>query len=177
MSTYYGSLEDPRYSIDWHGGTRIFGWILSDGKGDPVLNENFHVWRWCDPVGWCHIAEILDRSPIYLQKTIDSLWEQKLVEKYGRKAVIRMKEAKAEAAMEKEAQQKAQAFEDLQKENKGMLRTIAENFAAGKVRPTNQVVETITSYNNQSNRSRIIRPSEDSDGGLVDWSGKAGKVK
>ena len=171
MNIYYGRLEDPRYQIHESFGQEVWGWVMTDNTGSPLYDEKWHVWR-AHQYGYSHIIGIESKEPQYLDKVLESIWEQKLVEKYGRKAVIRMKEAKAEAAMEKKAQQKAQAFEDLQKENKSMFRKVMENFDRGYVKPTGQTVDVITSYGGQGNRSRITRPSTDEDGGIVGWDGK-----
>jgi len=177
MNKYYGSLEDPRYQIQESFGQEVWGWAVTDGKGAPILDETWHVWR-LSQVGWHHIIQIKSKEPQYLNRVLESIWEQKLVEKYGRKAIIRMKEEQAEAAMEKTNQQKTQAFEDLQKENKSAFRKAMENYERGYIEATDQTVDIITSYSGQGNRSRITRPSTDEDGGIVGWDGKAiSKVK
>jgi hypothetical protein len=172
MNKYYGTLDDPRYQIQEAHGQEVWGWAVTDNVGAPILDETWHVWR-LSQVGWHHVIQIKSKEPKYLDKVIESIWEQKLIERYGRKAILRMKEAKAEAEMEKKAQQKIQAFEDLQKENKSAFRKAMENFERGHVAATGQTVDVITSYSGQGNRSRITRPSTDEDGGIVGWDGKA----
>ena len=176
INVYYGSLDDPRYLIAESFGQEVWGFVMTNGAGDPLYDETWHVWR-KSSVGWHHIIGIESKESSYLDKVLDSIWDQKLVERYGRKAILRMKEAKEEARIEKENANKAQDFKDVQKENRGMLAKVMDNFQRKNYAPTNQTVETISSYSNQVNRSRIIRPSEDSDGGLVGWDGRAGRVR
>ena len=176
MNAYYGSLDDPRYQIAESFGQEVWGYVTTNGEGDPLYDENWHIWR-CGSVGWSHICNIASKEPKHLNKVLESIWEQKLVERYGRKAILRIKEAKQEAEMEKETARRANAFKDLQKENKGMMNQVVENFSRGHIAPTGQTVETITSYAGQGNRSRLSRPSTDEDGGLVGWSGKGGKAR
>lgn len=171
INNYYGSLEDPRYQIQESFGQECWGWVMTDNVGAPLYDETWHVWR-KHQHGWSHIIGIESKEPKYLDKVLDSIWEQKLVERYGRKAILRMKEAKAEAEMEKKAADACNRFEDVQKENKAAFRKVMENFERGHVEPTNQVVETISSFPGQTNRSRLSRPSEDADGGIVGWDGR-----
>ena len=42
-----------------------------------------------------------------------------------------------------------------------------ENFDRGVVAPTNPEKETIVSYGGQTNRSKIVRPLDDEEGGLI----------
>jgi hypothetical protein len=178
MNSYYGALDDPRYVIGESYGQECWGYVMTNGSGDPLYDEKWNIWRLSrSGGGWNHIIGIESKEPSYLDKVLGAIWDQKLVEKYGRKAVIRMKEAKEEALMEKEANIKAQNFKDIQTENKGMIQKAMENLQRGHVNPTNQTIDVITSYAGQGNRSRITRPSTDEDGGLVGWDGRAGKVR
>ena len=172
INNYYGSLDDPRYEIKEAFGQEVWGWPMTDNMGSPIPDKSWHVWR-KHQYGYSHIIKIESKEPKYLDKVLESIWEQKLVERYGRKVVMRMKEAKAEAEAEKKAQQQAQAFDDLQKENKSAFKKVMENFERGITAQTGQTVDVITSYSGQTNRSRITRPSTDEDGGIVGWDGRS----
>ena len=56
---------------------------------------------------------------------------------------------------------------EIHKANSGMMRRVMDNFSRGNVAPHNPQKEVIMSGAGISNRSKIIRPLSDREGGLI----------
>ncbi len=73
MNQYTGSLDDPRFNIVWkpeYGNEEIWGYPLTDNEGNPIPENRWHIWRLCDPHGWCHVCDVKDTDAKYLSKLL-----------------------------------------------------------------------------------------------------------
>ncbi|GAG01661.1 unnamed protein product, partial [marine sediment metagenome] len=164
INDYAGPTEDPRYEInrEWEG--LNFGFVLTNGDGAPILEEAIHIWRHCPDVGWAHIMKLEAREPDYLRLVIEKLHLQaKWTDKYGFISYNRLMTELDEAKQEIAKNDAEHMFESVQKENEWLTRKAAENFARGKVKPTNPMKEIITNITPK----KIIRPLTDTEAGLI----------
>jgi len=172
VNTYLGPLDDPRYPMQencFRYNQLVMGHVLTDGKGEPSPDETWHIWRWCEPAtAWAHIINIDSRDEVYLNLLVKRLWLQdRYNNKYGHRGYQRMME-EADLAQRAKVQDDKQALmDDISKANSAMLSRVRENYMSGKVDPTNPQHESIISYPGQGNKSRIVRPLEDREGGLI----------
>lgn len=169
MNVYEGDPEDPRFVIGEFDGQEIWGFPMTDGEGTPVPNNHWHVWRLCDPYGWAHIVELQALSGEYLQLLLKRLYWQAQISLVpaGQKALMRQMQQDQEEKLEKGQAGANELWGAVQDENKWLMKEAMENFDRGHTAPTNPQKEQIISYPGQKNRSRIIRPLEDSEGGLI----------
>jgi hypothetical protein len=58
-------------------------------------------------------------------------------------------------------------FNEVQKENAWLVSKAMDNFAAGRTAPVSPQKDIITSFGGQKNKSRIVRPATDTEGGLI----------
>jgi DNA polymerase/3'-5' exonuclease PolX len=89
--------------------------------------------------------------------------QDQVTTKYGYRAYRKQQEATREASREKEQALESEKMTAWQGENTGLLEKAKDNLSRGQINPTNPVKETISSYQNQSHRSTLKRPLEDSD--------------
>lgn len=166
MTNYEGDPDDPRYTIHTtteHGQTEIWGYPLKLRKNELKPNNNWHLWRLCS-IGWAHIIELKSKDLDYLKLVLDELYFiAQITERYGPGAQATYLREKAKNNQQKEMQDNSQLFKDTMKENKGIMKKVIENYSMGNIKATNPKVESIMSYSNQSNKSRIIRPLDDTD--------------
>lgn len=170
QNSHTGEIEDPRFHIGYYPGFSIelWGYPLKDLKDNPIEEPAWHLWR-KSQVGWSHIVKIESKDPFYLNILTRRLHLQALYrEKYGNLAWNKKMREDEEAAREKEIENQNQTFQDIQKENKGFIRKAMEEFERGNVNPTNATKEIICSYSGQKNRTKIVRPITDKEGGLID---------
>ncbi|MDY6957680.1 MAG: hypothetical protein SVK08_00850 [Halobacteriota archaeon] len=166
MNNYEGKLDDPRFAINEKYGEEVWGWVLTDPHKNPIPEARWHCWRLCD-TGWAHIFEVKYLDPIYLRTIVNRLGIQKvLTEKYGIKAYVKYLREEREAIQESDINEKNNQFIDIQKENKWLLDKAMDNFTQGRIAPTRPQKEIITSYSNQTNKSKIVRDITDREGGL-----------
>lgn len=171
MTADAGNLDDPRYCIHTsaaYGNQELWGWPLKSRAG-VKFNENWHLWR-LSSIGWCHVFEIESRDSEYLKLMLDELFiVNQITNKYGPRAVMEYRRDKAMMQQERQLAENKQLMNDTFAANRTIMKRVIENFEAGRVDPTNPTVETISSYAGQTNRSRIIRPLDDTDkqSGLV----------
>ena len=165
INGYNGSSEDPRFNIHMEHGHEVWGFVLTTSAGAPIPEHKYHIWRRQWPHGYCHVIRLdsLDEghlslllSRLHLQANIASSkkYQRKLAEEAEEK---RIKDQKATQDM----------MDDVQEENKWLLKKALENADRGIVNPTNPTKDQIISYPGQGNRSRIIRPLDDTEGGLI----------
>jgi hypothetical protein len=141
---------------------------MRNSDGSPRVDESWHVWRHCWPYGWAHVVKVESKEPEYLALLTRRLYLQANVqEKYGDKEYRKRLEEANEEEQEKEQKKTQELFDAVQDENAWLLKAAMENFASGKVAPTNPTKDSIISYPGQENRSRIVRPLEDEEGGLI----------
>lgn len=171
INQYPGSAEDPRFTIgrqDQYGDELLFGWVLTDGKGRPKQDNHWHLWRLCPDAGWAHIIKFQDNTEEYLRIFLDRFHLQaQIQEKYGNHGwnkFLRAEDATIQAQKETQA---VNLFKDRSDENRSLMRKAYENFLNGKISATHPTKDVISSYAGQKNRSRIIRPLTDKEGGLV----------
>lgn len=188
MNSYYGSPDDPRFTIgEFSGfeGQEIWGFPLKGIKDTPIDAGAWHLWRFSRPAGaWNHLIK-LDSNPVpetgekqdlpcphpdpdYLQQVVNRLYIQASYrDQYGDLAWNKkLREDEQEEKIKAQKKQQEE-FSDVQKANKGLLKTAMENMERGIVNPTNPVKEIITSYSGQKNHTKIVRPITDKEGGII----------
>jgi len=164
MNSYTGSFEESRFNIHNELGQELWGFPLTDGHGNPIPENAWHIWRNQWPHGMCHVVKIENLDSGYLNILLSRLHLQANVP--ARKYQRRMAE-EAEEKRLKEQKQTLDLMGDVQSANAGFFNKIKDNAARGLWAPTNPTRDQIISYPGQRNRSRIVRPLEDSEGGLV----------
>lgn len=172
MTPYTGSLEDPRFSIHQEYGVEVWGYPVTHGDGTPILENKWHIWRLCKPYGWCHVSNVASKESEYLNLLLKRLYRQAKIRDVGRREWMRLEQEERDRRMQQQQQEADELFDAVQEENKWFMRKAMENYDRGIVAPTNPQHEHIISYPGQKNRSRIIRPLHDTEGGLVipeDW--------
>jgi len=171
-----GMIEDPRYRINVDHGHLNFGHVLINRHGAPLLEQTeydkewrpncygaWHVWRLCKPAAaWAHILRLESTEGDYLSLVASRLNAQaRWSDRYGAKSYNRLLETMKEDEREQMMKDKSEMMQAFQTENRWMLKKAADNFASGVSRPTNPQREIITSFSNQSNKSKIVRPATD----------------
>ena len=169
MNSYTGSFEESRYNIHNEFGQELWGYPLTNGQGNPIPEHSWHIWRQQWPHGLCHVMKIESTESGYLNVLLSRLHLQanSTPRKYQRKMT-----EEAEEKRLKEQKQTKDLMADVQAANAGFLNKIKDNAARGLWKPTNPTKDAIYSFPGQKNRSRIIRPLEDHEGGLIlpdDW--------
>jgi hypothetical protein len=169
INEYSGELEDPRFQVAPQYGELNFGFVLTNGKGDPTPDGEWHIWRLCRPHGWAHVINVADRQDrVYLDLLCKRLWLQaKYSDKYGHTGYSKMLEELDQKNREKAQQDKQDMFDDISAANSTMLNRIKDNMLRGHIAATNPVKETISSFAGQKNRSRLVTPLDDKSGGLI----------
>jgi hypothetical protein len=173
INEYSGPLDDPRYQIKREYCELNFGFVLTNGQGEPSPDGTWHIWRWCEPAsGWAHIINIDSRDPEYLNFLVERIWLQaQYNDQFGRGYQRKLEEADLERR-DKLMADRDDMMREISKANSGMLGRAAENFGRGITQATNPTKEIITSFSGQSNKSKIVRPITDREGGLIlpeDW--------
>jgi len=172
VNEYDGELEDPRYDITTNSnraGELVLGHILTNGQGQPTADGNWHIWRWSEPAGaWSHVIAIESREEQYLRLLVERLHLQATYnDKYGNRGYQKLLEEMDIAGREKAAEEKADLLNEVNKANSNLMNRAMENMRSGKTAPTNPIKETIMSGAGLSNRSKMVRPLEDREGGLI----------
>jgi hypothetical protein len=168
INTESGSLEDPRYTVQYKYGHTNFGFVLTDGRGRPVEDGTWHLFRWCYPHGVAHVINLDSKDPGYLNLVLKRLYLQtRWNDKYGFKGYSKMMQELDEETREREMAERQDLMNEIGKANSGMMNRAAQNLASGNTAPTNVTKDIITSYSGQGNRSRIVRPATDREGGIV----------
>lgn len=167
QNEYSGSAEDPRHTINYEYGHLNFGFVLTDGDGHPIEEGAWHIWELRRPHGWGHICKLETTDGNYLNLFLRRLklqadWN----DRYGRlgaNSYQKHLDQLNEEERERHLKERQEMMEAIHQENEWLINRAADNFRRGKTAPTNPMKETITSYSGQGNRSRIIRPLDDSD--------------
>lgn len=169
QNQYYGSLEDPRWMIHAaHGSNEVWGWIMTDNKGAPLIDGTWHIWQLKKDYGWSHVANIPEVTEHVLNTLVNRLGREKLYKaKFGHLAWNHKMRKDKEDAIAREQDAKDNRFQDIQRENRSLTRKAMENYERGVFAPTNPTKDVITSYAGQTNRSRIVRGITEKEGGLV----------
>ena len=169
MNQYTGSLEDPRFNIHEFSGEECWGWVLTDNEGNPKPDGTWHLWRLAPDYGYSHVINIADTDPDHLVKVRDCIHEQAIMKNMGHRRYMEWRQQQDEEAERNRIELASDKFAFLEKENRKLTKEAMENFEFGRVKPTMPTKDIITSYPGQKNRSRIIRPLDDKDVGLVTW--------
>ncbi len=172
MTPYSGSLDDPRFSIHQEHGVEVWGYPMTHGDNSPIREEKWHLWRLCKPHGWCHVSNVASPDAEYLNLLLKRLYRQAKIRDVGRREWMRLEQEEQERRMVKQQDEANDLFEAVQDENKWFMKRAMENFDRGITAPSNPTKSQIISYPGQNNRSRIIRPLDDTEGGLIipeDW--------
>ena len=167
MNKYYGSLEDPRWTIHEEHGEEVWGWIMTMPNGAPIPDMTWHIWQLKLDVGWSHVANLPEVSNSTLNTIVNRLGREKVYKaKYGSLAwnQLKRKEDEEREAKAKDAQD--QRFADIQRENSWLTRKAMENLDRGITAPTRPEKDIIMSGAGITNRSKIVRPITDKEGGL-----------
>jgi len=165
MNVYSGSFEDSRHNIHNEFGQELWGYPVSNLRGAPVPDLSWHLWRYAWPHGYTHVVKFESIEDSYLSLLLSRLHLQ--AHAGSARKYQRLKAQEEEARREK-AQKDASDFKrDIDAENAPFYRKALDNALSGKLNPTNPTRDQIISYTGQRNRSRIIRPLDDREGGLV----------
>lgn len=172
VNSYLGELDDPRYPIaenSFRLGELVMGHVLTNGKGIPTPDGHWHIWRWCEPArAWAHVINVDSTDELYLRLLVKRLWLQaKFNDKFGFRGYQRMME---EADLEQRAKlqdEKQDLMKEINKANSGMMSRAMSNFEYGRTAPTNPMHESVMSYPGQKNKSKVVRPMTDEEGGFV----------
>lgn len=164
---YYGSLEDPRWLIGERYGKEVWGWVMTDNKGAPIPDETWHIWSLKKDFGYSHVSNIASQKSEYLKRIVERLGrEKRYKEKYGSLEWNKQMRRDDEDLRAKLQDAKDQEYMDIQNENKWLTKRAMENLERGETRATNPTKEIISSYEGQTNRTKIVRPITDKEGGL-----------
>ena len=170
INCYYGSLEDPRWVIgDAQGfGLETWGWVMTMPNGAPIIDPQWHLWQLKRDCGWSHVANIPSTDPEYLNTIVSRLGREKLFKaEFGALAWNKQMRKEEEDRQARAQDAKDQKFQDIQRENRWLTRKAMENLERGITRPTRPEKEIIMSGAGISNRSKIVRPITDAEGGLI----------
>jgi hypothetical protein len=169
MNQYTGPEgDDQRFNIHEEYGQEVWGYPTKASKHDgPQVEAKWHVW-YLHQEGYYHVSVLEDTDPRYLDILARRLYLQSVIsDKYGKLHWNRMQREEQERYEQAKKTAADDLFNQVQKENSWLVAKAADNFRAGKTAPTNPTREIITSYQGQGNKSKIIRPVSDTEGGLV----------
>ena len=171
MNADAGEVEDPRYEINSKFGELNFGYPVMQSQEDrPLSAPNiqggglWHLWRLSRPHGWCHVVALESKEPEYLKMVAFRLHLQATYnDKYGHNGYGKYLETLDQEQREREMRDHESMMGDIQDANGWFMKKAMENMERGHTAPTNPQKESIMSYAGQENRSRVIRPLDDSD--------------
>ena len=168
MNGYYGAEDDPRFTIHEEYGEILFGWALKKANSEAPLEEGlWHLWL-MGSHGYSHLAAIESKDSEYLKLLVKRLaLQSQLTTKYGQLAFNKLSREEQNKVKEKQEKDRFELFQNVQKENSWLMKKAYEEAQKGNLNPTNPTKDVITSYSNQTDKSRIVRPLEDKEGGLV----------
>lgn len=166
INQYYGSLEDYRTPVHVAHGSMCWGFPLYTKRDGPKYQYSWHIYR-LEAAGWAHVIDLQSKEPAYLRAVIENIYTQAKLKKVSKTAYREHLDNTDQETRAKKMSEKEQLLMDIQTENKGFMKKVMENYEAGHVKPTNPTKDIITSYSGQTNRSRIIRPLGDKEGGLI----------
>lgn len=163
-----GALDDPRHVINSDYGCLNFGFVFTNGKGEPSKEHRWHLWRLNPENGWSHVYDLASRDGGYLRIVLQKLWFQDwVITNYGHRVFMKILREETEALCEEEKAMQLEFFKATQEENSWLMHAAADNFARGKTKPTNPTTGKIISYPGQVNRGTIVRPMQDEDAGII----------
>jgi len=163
-----GELEEPRYTVNFEHGEVNMGFVLTDGKGHPLEDGSWHIWRWCYPHGLGHIVKLESRDPEYLEMVLTRLKLQAdWTNKYGFRSYSKLLDACSEEEREILMKEKQYMMDCVHEENSWLMKKAMENYDRGIINPTNPQKETIFSAPGVANRTKTVRDLDDREGGLI----------
>lgn len=160
-----GPADNPRFKIHGRDGELVMGYVLTDRGNRPIPEKKWHLWR-LSQYGWNHIFNVDADRGYYLTRLVDHLYLQALITAKGKRAWSRHLQEKEIQEMERQQKEAAERHENIQLENKWLLKKGLEAAERGHINPTNPTKDIIYSYKGQGNRSRIERPLTDREGGI-----------
>lgn len=171
VNEYLGPLEDPRYPIaenSHRAGELVMGHVLSNGQGVPTPDGNWHIWRFSEPArAWSHVIAVESKDQVYQRLLVRRLWLQSMFnDRFGHRGYQRMME---QADLDERAKMQADKIDlmnDISKANQSMMSRVRDNFEHGRTEPTRPMKETIMSGAGLTNKSRMVRPLSDEEGGI-----------
>lgn len=167
MNEYTGSAEDPRFHIHEEHSREVWGWVLRNPDNSPMVENLFHIWE-LHQHGWSHVAPVLSSSPVYLSHLARRLYLQtSIITKYGMKKYFEMIRQGVDKMKESEKADIQDLNQAVMDENRWLLTSAMDNLASGRIDATNPTKEIITSFKGQGNKSKIVRPLTDREGGLI----------
>ena len=167
MNQYTGELEDPRFTIHREHGEEVWGFVTTNGRGEPIPECAWHVWRLCEPHGWAHVVRVDSKAEPYLKLLVNRLHIQaRFRDRYGDIAWNRNMRDEQEVSQVEAQAAKQEMFEAVQEENSWLTRNAMDNFERGITAPSNPKMEKVVSYAGQKNHTATSRPLDDSDVGL-----------
>lgn len=169
MTNYSQKIDNPSWNIHCDAnGKEIWGYPLTLPDGSYKFENRWHLWSLTPDIGWSHVSNVASEEPSHLNRIINRLGKEKLYKaRYG---AFEWNHKLRQDNEEREAQLQAAKdgqFKDIQGENKAFTKKAMENLGRGITAPTNPTREIITSYKGQGNRTKIVRPLTDKEGGLV----------
>lgn len=168
INYYLGPLDNPRFNIHWEGGYKIFGWPLKTNKDALKPDGKWHLWRYCWPYGYAHVAPLETTEGGYLNIIVRRLhFQARFRDKYGHIAWNKLQKREQEEIQEKMLKDREEEFSLIQDENKWLMKRAMENLASGKVQATRPEKEIIYSGAGLNKKSKIVRPITDEEGGLI----------
>ena len=167
INQYTGSLEDPRFCIHREHGEEVWGFVTTNGSGEPIPEGAWHVWRLAEPRGWCHVVRVDSKNAEYLRLMINRLHLQaNFRDRYGDIAWNRKTRDEDEEAKRQAQDAHQEGFEAVQEENSWLTRNARDNMSRGITAPSNPMTGSIVSYPGQKNHTATNRPLRDEDVGL-----------
>jgi len=174
INKYEGEKENPRYTVEEKYGYTNFGFVLTDNNGDPISENKWHIWRWCRGVdAWAHVIDVDSKKPSHLEKIVSNIVREAKMANMTRRQRMNLMQEEQEEQLQKKQAKSQDLWKEVNKANSKLMKSAAENFASGVTAPTNPTKEIISSFRGQTNRSKIVRPLTDTEGGLIlpeDWS-------
>ena len=167
INQYEGELEDPRFTIHREYGQEVWGFVTTNGRGEPTPEGAWHVWRLCEPHGWAHVVRVENKAAPYLRLLVNRLHIQaRFRDRYGDIAWNRNTRDEQDIAQQQAQDAEQEMFEAVQEENSWLTKNAMDNMARGKVAPSNPTMSKIISYPGQTNHTATSRPLDDEDVGL-----------
>jgi len=104
----------------------------------------------------------------YLNLLSKRLWLQaQYNDRYGHRGYRDYLEQAGLEERTKQQDEKADLMQEITKTNSGMMARVKENFERGITAPTNPTKESIMSFPGQKSHDRLVRPLDDSEGGII----------
>lgn len=166
MNKDTGSFEDSRYNIQNIFGKEVWGYPLTNSRGEPTRENKWHLWVKHSVLGgYYHVVKLESVEDSYLSLLLSRLHLQAHA---GSARKYQRLKAEEEENRRLKAQKDVRDFKrDIDAENASFYKRAMDNAMSGHLNPTNPTRDSIISYSGQRNRSRIVTPLTDKQGGLI----------